>query len=91
MGKRASAKTSLRPAVAKSGKAAALAAGAKVLKARGILIKVNDTGWRSLRLLAFDRDSTLQALGIEALNDLLKKYGKPSIVENPLLGPADSE
>ena len=84
MGKRARA-------VAKGSKAADHAAGVKVHTARGVLIKVNDAGWRSLRLLAFERDATLQALGIEALNDLLKKYGKASIVENPLRGPLDSK
>ena len=90
MGKRARANTRLRSAVAKAGKAADHAAGAKEQKARGVLIKVNDAGWRSLRLLAFERDATLQALGIEALNDLLKKYGKPPIVENPLFASAET-
>jgi hypothetical protein len=31
------------------------------------------------------RDTTLNALAIEAFNDLLKKYGKRQSVENPLL------
>jgi hypothetical protein len=35
-----------------------------------------------------ERDTTLNALAIEALNDLLKKRGKEPVVENPL---ADDE
>jgi hypothetical protein len=31
------------------------------------------------------RDTTINALAIEAFNDLLKKYGKRQSVENPLL------
>jgi antitoxin-like ribbon-helix-helix protein len=61
----------------------------KVRTTRGVLIKVNDAGWRSIRLLAFERDATLEATGIEALNDLLKKYGKQPIVENPLFAPSE--
>jgi hypothetical protein len=42
-------------------------------------------GWRALRMLAVERDTTINALAIEAFNDLLKKYGKRQSVENPLL------
>ena len=42
-------------------------------------------GWRALRMLAVERDTTMNALAIEAFNDLLKKYGKRQSVENPLL------
>lgn len=35
--------------------------------------------------LAIERDTTINALAIEAFNDLLKKYGKRQSVENPLL------
>ena len=38
--------------------------------------------WRSLRILAAETDTTLNALAIEALNDLLRKHGKK--FENPL-------
>jgi hypothetical protein len=41
-------------------------------------------GWRALRMLAVERDTTINALAIEAFNDLLK-YGKRQLVENPLL------
>jgi hypothetical protein len=42
-------------------------------------------GWRALRLLAVEENTTLNALAIEAFNDLLKKYGKRASVENPLI------
>jgi hypothetical protein len=42
-------------------------------------------GWRALRLLAVEHDTTINAPAIEAFNDLLKKYGKRQTVENPLL------
>ena len=52
---------------------------------RGVLTRVNPEGLKSLRLLAIERDTTLQALGIEAWNDLLAKYGRKGNVRNPLL------
>jgi hypothetical protein len=52
---------------------------------KAILTRINADGWRALRLLAVERDTTLNALAIEAFNDLLKKYGKRQSVENPLL------
>jgi hypothetical protein len=42
-------------------------------------------GWRALRMLAIEEDTTLNALAIEAFNDLLRKYGKRVSVENPLV------
>ena len=48
--------------------------------------KSNVTGYfdpvvkRQLRLLAAERDTTIQALLGEALNDLFTKHGKPEIV-----------
>jgi len=37
-------------------------------------------------MLAAERDTKLNALAIEAFNDLLAKFGKRRSVENPLLG-----
>jgi hypothetical protein len=51
---------------------------------KGLLIRMNLAGWRELRMLAAERDTTLNALAIEAPNDLLKKRGKQPVVENPL-------
>ena len=50
-----------------------------------ILTRMGVDGWRALRMLAVERDTTVNALAIEAFNDLLKKYGKRQSVENPLL------
>jgi hypothetical protein len=52
---------------------------------KAILTRLDADGWRALRMLAAEKDTTLNALAIEAFNDLLKKYGKRSLVENPLL------
>jgi hypothetical protein len=47
--------------------------------------RVNADGLRALKILAVERDMTLQALGVEALNDMLVKHGKRPVVKNPLL------
>ena len=47
---------------------------------KGLLIRMNLEGWRSLRILAAETN----ALAIEAFNDLLKKHGKKQTIENPL-------
>jgi hypothetical protein len=52
---------------------------------QGILTRVNADGLRALKILAVERDMTLQALGVEALNDVLVKHGKRPVVKNPLL------
>jgi hypothetical protein len=40
---------------------------------------------RAEKMLAVENDTTLNALAVEAFNDLLKKHGKRQSVENPLL------
>jgi hypothetical protein len=52
---------------------------------KSVLSRINIEGWRALRLLAVEKDTTLNALAVEAFNDLLKKHGKRQSVENPLL------
>jgi hypothetical protein len=52
---------------------------------RGILTRVNPEGLKALRILAVEQDRTLQSLAIEALNDLLVKYGQAAIIRHPLL------
>jgi hypothetical protein len=52
---------------------------------KGIMTRMNLDGWRALRMLAAERDTTLNALAVEAFNDLLKKYHKKAAVENPLV------
>jgi hypothetical protein len=52
---------------------------------KGIMTRMNADGWRALRILAAEQETTLNALAVEAFNDLLKKYGKKASVENPLI------
>ena len=58
--------------------------GADGKRFRGVLTRVNQEGLRELRLLAVERDTTIQSLAVEALNDLLRKYGRRPLVANPL-------
>jgi hypothetical protein len=51
---------------------------------KGVMTRINVDGWRDLRILAAEQETTLNALAVEAFNDLLKKYRKPPSVENPL-------
>ena len=53
---------------------------------RAILTRVNPEGLKALRMLALERDTTLQAVAIEAFNDVLKKHGKRAVVRDRLLG-----
>jgi hypothetical protein len=50
-----------------------------------VLVRRNADGWRALKMLAIENDTTLNALAVEAFNDLLNKHGKGRLVENPLL------
>lgn len=52
-------------------------------KGRGVLIRTNLAGWQALRLLAYEEGRTLQDIGVEALQDVLRKYGRPPVVEHP--------
>jgi hypothetical protein len=52
---------------------------------KSVLVRVNADGWRALKVLAVEQQTTLNALAVEAFNDLLKKHGKRSAVQNPLL------
>ena len=63
-----------------------MAKGARGKEAvKAILTRVNAEGLKALRMLAVERDTTMQALCIEAFNDVLKKHGKRAVVQNPLL------
>ena len=57
---------------------------AERMEIKGIMTRVNPEGWRALRMLALELDVPLQALCVEAFNELLKKHGRRPIVENPL-------
>jgi len=52
---------------------------------KSVLVRINIERWRALKILAVEQETTLNALAVEAFNDLLKKHGKRQNVENPLL------
>jgi len=52
---------------------------------KSVLVRMNIEGWRTLKVLAVEKETTRNALAVEAFNDLLKKYAKRQSVENPLL------
>lgn len=55
---------------------------------KAVLVRINAAGWRDLKILAAERSATLNALAVEAFNDLLKKHGKPRSIANPLISPS---
>ena len=52
---------------------------------KSVLVRINAEGWKALKILAVEREATLNALAVEAFNGFLKKHGKRASVENPLL------
>lgn len=46
-----------------------------------VQVRINKAGWRALRDLASDNDTSLEALMVEALNDVLLKNQRPPIVQ----------
>jgi antitoxin-like ribbon-helix-helix protein len=57
-----------------SGRSKALPDGRK-----GILVRARPEAWKALKLIALDREMTLQDLMTEAINDALAKHGKPPV------------
>jgi hypothetical protein len=46
---------------------------------KGILVRARPEAWKELKRVAIDQERTLQDVMTEAINDVLKKYGKPPI------------
>ncbi len=44
---------------------------------KGILVRARPEAWKALKIVALDRDVTLQDLMTEAINDVLTKHGRP--------------
>src|SRR3954449_12019101 len=47
-------------------------------------VRVNRVGWLEASRLAQDLDMPLEALMVEAMNDVLVKHGKPPVMERRL-------
>ncbi len=50
--------------------------------AKSIVVQVKAEGWREVRRLALDLDTSVQRLGVEAWNDLLAKHGRKVKIES---------
>ena len=46
---------------------------------RGILVRARPEAWKALKMVALDREVTLQDVMTEAINDVLAKHGKPPV------------
>jgi hypothetical protein len=50
--------------------------------ARAIVVQVKPDGWRALRQLALDLETSVQKLEVEAFNDLMAKHGRKQKIES---------
>ncbi len=50
---------------------------------RYMQVRINEDGWEELQNLRIAQRRSVQALAIEALNDLLAKYGRHQVVKGP--------
>ena len=50
--------------------------------AKSIAIQIKPEGWRAVRDLALDLNTSVQKLGVEAFNDLLARHGRKAKVES---------
>jgi hypothetical protein len=49
--------------------------------AKGIVVQLKPEGWKALKQLALDLDTSIQRLGVEAFNDLMTKHGRRRTIE----------
>jgi hypothetical protein len=68
--------------------AATAAAGAKM---RYMQTRLSETGYRALKMLAAEQGKPLQGLVLEALNDMLRRFGKAPVVTGPEKSAKDEE
>lgn len=54
-----------------------------VRKPRYLQTRINDEGWQELKLLSIGERRPVQALVVEALNDMLRKYRRNPVVAGP--------
>jgi len=48
-------------------------------KRKGILVRARPEAWKALKIIALDREMTLQDLMTQAINDALAKHSKPPV------------
>ena len=53
-------------------------------EAKVIFVRLNVAGWRELRKLAVELDTSVQGLMVDAINNYLRENGHPAVAENPL-------
>src|SRR5689334_11472068 len=53
--------------------------GAGTGRRKGVLVRISPEAWKALKLIALDREITLQDLMTEAINDVLAKHSKPPV------------
>lgn len=46
---------------------------------KGILVRARPEAWKGLKLIALDDERTLQDVMTEAINDVLRKHGRPPV------------
>jgi DNA-binding protein YbaB len=46
---------------------------------KGILVRATPAAWKELKRVAIDEERTLQDVMTEAINDVLRKYGKSPV------------
>jgi hypothetical protein len=57
---------------------------------KSVLARTNIEGWRALKMLAVEKETTLNALAVEAFNDLLKKARQAAVGGESTFGLANS-
>lgn len=48
----------------------------KPIKKKGMILRINADAHKALKMIAVEDERTLSSIGVEALNDFLKKRGK---------------
>ena len=79
MAKQSSSASSVKRAVAKAAEREPERRKSQPDGRKGILVRAQPEAWKSLKLIALDQEKTLQDVMTEAINDVLKKYGRPPV------------
>lgn len=55
----------------------------KTATPRHLQVRLNESGWKALKILAAEQGKPMQGLVVEALNELMRRHGKPAVVAGP--------